>query len=346
MCNIAGYIGNQQAAPVLIEMMKQQEGYCGGYYTGITTLHEGKLYHAKVLGAVDKLLSQTNAIHFPGNVGVIHSRSASGGDWHWGHPFTSEDDTLSVVLNGAKGKYSPLCDASGAARFISELGANFETQTPYCEAVKIYPVLPNGNCVHYSELMCLLTDYYKKQDFLPTHISLEKAFLRLPGEIVSLALQAQDPGTISFAKYNMPMSVARTADEVFLGSFSICFPKDRTYMTLDELPAQSSGAVTLEETKIHRFSSILKIGQMTPDILHDAYDIILNTLEAKGRCTIGMLNEAVRVLWGDLVDLRYPATYSILRKLDDDGKLFVHRETVPGMTPELTAPKFTVSLNA
>ena len=43
MCNISGYIGNQQAAPILIEMLRKQEGFCGGYYTGIVTYHEGKL---------------------------------------------------------------------------------------------------------------------------------------------------------------------------------------------------------------------------------------------------------------------------------------------------------------
>ena len=45
MCNIAGYVGNgkQEAAPILLEMMRAQEGYAGGYYTGIATIHEGKL---------------------------------------------------------------------------------------------------------------------------------------------------------------------------------------------------------------------------------------------------------------------------------------------------------------
>ena len=40
MCNIAGYIGKKNAAPILFEMMKKQEGFGGGYYTGITT-HDG-----------------------------------------------------------------------------------------------------------------------------------------------------------------------------------------------------------------------------------------------------------------------------------------------------------------
>ena len=31
MCNIAGYVGSRQATPILIEMMKKQEGWDAGY---------------------------------------------------------------------------------------------------------------------------------------------------------------------------------------------------------------------------------------------------------------------------------------------------------------------------
>ena len=344
MCNIAGYIGDRPAAPILIEMMKRQEGYCGGYYTGITTLHEGKLYSAKVMGDVETFLEQTRGMTFPGNVGIIHSRSKSGGDWHWGHPFTAPDDSLSLVLNGAKDKFMPLCDDDGAARLLWEVGAVFETETAWSEKLKFYPRLPNGNSVHFSEVLCLLADHYKKEGKLTTWQAVEKAFLRMPGEIVALGLCSRDPGAVAFAKYNMPMSVARTEREVFIGSFSVAFPRDREYLTLDELPSASSGEITLEGTFVHRFKPVLEIGRMTPQILHDAYEAVLQTLREEGACSIGRLNKAVRVLWGEKVDLRYPATYSILRQLEDQGRLEIHRNTVPGAAPGLTAPAFTVSL--
>jgi hypothetical protein len=344
MCNIAGYIGDRPAAPILIEMMKRQEGFCGGYYTGITTLHEGKLYHAKVMGDVETFLEQTGGMEFPGNVGIIHSRSKSGGDWHWGHPFVSPDDSLSLILNGAKDKFMPLCDDDGAARLLWEAGTVFETECPWTEKLKNYPRLPNGSSVHFSEVLCLLADYYKKEGNLPAWQAVEKAFLRMPGEIVALGLYANDPGTVTFAKYNMPMSVARTEREVFIGSFSVAFPKDREYLTLDELPSASSGSITLDGTFVHRFKPVLELGRMTPQILHDAWEAVLQTLREEGPCSIGRLNKAVRVLWGDKVDLRYPATYSILQQLEDQGRLEIHSQRVPGAAPGLTAPAFTVSL--
>ena len=44
MCNIAGYAGNKQAAPILLEMLRKQELYDGDMSTGVATIHEGKLY--------------------------------------------------------------------------------------------------------------------------------------------------------------------------------------------------------------------------------------------------------------------------------------------------------------
>ena len=44
MCNIAGYAGKCAAAPILIEMLRKEEGFDGGFYTGIATVHEGKIH--------------------------------------------------------------------------------------------------------------------------------------------------------------------------------------------------------------------------------------------------------------------------------------------------------------
>ena len=41
MCNIAGYAGNQQAAPILLEMLRKQEPYDGDMSTGVASILEG-----------------------------------------------------------------------------------------------------------------------------------------------------------------------------------------------------------------------------------------------------------------------------------------------------------------
>ena len=349
MCNISGYIGDKRAAPILFEMMKNQEGYCAGYYTGITTLHEGKLFTAKVLGDVSCLLAQTDAINFPGNVGIIHSRSNSGGDWRWSHPFVTADEKLSVCLNGAAGKYATAAKLAEAANYLSDLGVKFFTESEYTDRIKGYPKLKNGNYVHTSEVIAQLAHHHlTKNPNMPSYLALEAAFLDVPKEAVVLSVCADEPGAISYAKMNMPMAIARTENEVFLSSFSICFPKDREYVSLDELPQESSGKITLDALEMHRFKSPKPMGRMTPSMMHDAYDIIIKTLEENGECGIGTLNQAVRVMWGDDVDLRYLATYAVLQDLSDKGKIRTVKRMVSGPSeandPNMKVPSFTLVL--
>lgn len=345
MCNIAGYIGDRPAAPVLVDMMRNQEGFCGGYYTGIVTLHEGRLYCAKVMGDVDRLLDRTDALQLPGTCGLIHSRSKSGGDWRWAHPFTADEGALALVLNGGKVQYEPVCDDTGAARFLWKQGVRFDTECPWAEEIRSFPVLENGNSVHDTELICLLTDWYRKQENLPTDQALEKAFQRVPMEAVALVMHAKDGETISFANYNMPMTVARTEKETFLASFSICLPADRDYISKEVLPHACSGMVTAQQTCIHRFRPVKPIGALTPQIVHAGWESILRLLEESGPCTIGQLNNAVRVLWKDTIDQRYPLTYSILQTLFDMGRLRVVKTVQPGVESPLTAPLFRLELN-
>lgn len=106
MCTIAGYNGSKQAAPILIDMMRRLEGMNSGFYTGIATVHEGKIYYAKVAGDLDALLANTEAASLPGTIGFIHSRTpgkkALGDFAEVAHPFTSETAGQTDALKAPK----------------------------------------------------------------------------------------------------------------------------------------------------------------------------------------------------------------------------------------------------
>ena len=109
MCNIAGYVGSRPAAPILLDMIRNQEGLDGGFYTGIATIHEGRIYYAKLAGDLDRLLALTDAAALPGTVGIAHSRTRSGGGDEWAHPFVGERDgeiRLAYVANGYAGCFA------------------------------------------------------------------------------------------------------------------------------------------------------------------------------------------------------------------------------------------------
>ena len=99
MCVIAGYTGSRRAAPILIEMLKKVEYFDGGLATGIATIHEGKLYSVKIVGNVDDLVKNTDAMNFPGTCGIIHTRPAGGRASH-AHPFVDESGEFAFCENG------------------------------------------------------------------------------------------------------------------------------------------------------------------------------------------------------------------------------------------------------
>ena len=109
MCNIAGYVGSRQAAPILVEMMKKQEGWDAGYYTGLATIDGGHLHMDKVVGDTAQLLKETQVLTFPGNIGIMHGRSRSAGSREWSHPFLGTGGKIAYVANGCRGAYSKKC---------------------------------------------------------------------------------------------------------------------------------------------------------------------------------------------------------------------------------------------
>ena len=99
MCNIAGYAGTKQAAPILINMLKKQQYFDGGMSCGIATIHNGRLYYRKVIGDVDTLVNTTDALYLPGTVGIAHTRP--GGSPHvysYAHPFVNIEETMAVCV--------------------------------------------------------------------------------------------------------------------------------------------------------------------------------------------------------------------------------------------------------
>ena len=318
MCNISGYIGNKRAAPILLEMLKKQAGFCGGYYTGITTIYNGKLYTAKVIGDVDRLIETTDAMNFPGNIGIIHSRSESGGDVHWAHPFNSNDNKISTVFNGALGKYVCIDPHDALVNAVNDIGATFESAVD--SKIGTYPVLKDGRCVQVSECLFHLTMYEMVTKNLATHKGLQNALLTYPSEIVGLGVCLDEPDRIAFVNHNMPMFVGTTTEEVFLGSMALCFPTDRDYIGIEQIPHSSSGEVYLNKIVIERFVQPLKIGKITPDLIIKAKQVMLEVLKTNGKpCTIGDFNKQVKLLFGDLIDQRYPVVYEILREMLDNG---------------------------
>lgn len=109
MCGIVGYIGKNEAAPVLIDGLKRLE-YRGYDSAGVTIYEEGKLNTRKMLGRLVKIEESLKAEPIMGSLGIGHTRWATHGrpsDSN-AHPHQDCSKKFSVVHNGIIENYISL----------------------------------------------------------------------------------------------------------------------------------------------------------------------------------------------------------------------------------------------
>lgn len=328
MCNIAGYIGKKQAAPILIEMMKRQEGFGGGYYTGISTQHQGKLYSTKVIGDIKNFLDETDGIHFPGTTGFIHSRSNSGGDVEWGHPFLSSDKSVSYIANGSAGSYLTEDIKSNRNETAVELekkGYIFASKSP--ETIGNYPVLPDNSSIHMSDLMCQYITYLMDNGMY-TDQAMSEAFSKLPSEVVGLILRNNIAGRIFVSRINQPMMIGISDDgDTYLATTAIAFPEDVNFKTIELLPHSTTCEVYEGGYKVSTHPiKVHNVADITPYLWHYAYARLEEILSDKkdSPLPIGEIINACIDLWPEgKVRQGAPLIYEILRSFKNEDRLGV-----------------------
>jgi len=338
MCNIAGYVGNRPAAPILLEMMKKEEGFAGGYYTGIATVHKGRLHWRKVIGTVKDLLEQTDAASLPGTIGIIHSRSKSGGDVEWGHPFVEPNEEFAYVANGSVGWFGNTEYLSEVSARLYNAGWKFRSANP---DLPHYPTCAPGQHVHVSETMCFLIDECRKNG-MDDRAAMEKVFCDYPAEIVGLVVDAAKPDHITAARINMPMMVGKTDDGTYLASTAIAFPDDVNFKTVYPVPVNSSARVYADRTEIVPFaappapiSSLIPWDKAVPAVLELLRD---------GPAKLGPIIRSIKPFFeGDV----FPAdhtSYEILRLLKAKGRIGFTIVDDEGVTPDIPHQSFYAKL--
>lgn len=124
MCGIVGYIGEQEAAPVLLDGLSKLE-YRGYDSAGIAVFDGERIAMEKVMGRLKVLEELThNGATMPGHAGIGHTRWATHGspsDTN-AHPHFNSEHSIVVVHNGIIENYGKLkkkLEAKGYA-FVSE----------------------------------------------------------------------------------------------------------------------------------------------------------------------------------------------------------------------------------
>lgn len=344
MCNVAGYSGTKQAAPILIEMLRKEEGIDSGYYTGIATMHEGKIYTAKVVGDLQCLLEQTDAASLPGTVGIIHSRTPGDAGWTWSHPFTCEREgeiQTAFLCNGTVGCYKP--QEPGYIAIAEGLIADgYEMKSAIPTNGKKWTLTDNSTRVHLTDVMCQLISRRIDRG-ADTVTALEESYCEMPIENIGLLLSKSLPDTISWVRLNFPLFRGTSDHGTYLATTPLVFPEDAYEPHL--MPTMSAGTLTKDTFTCKRFDAPpAKVAPITPQIRSAAYTAVCEVL-SEGHKTYGDACRAVKPMFAPADCLQTGAVvYDILYDLSRQGRLKMEREYLPGVFEGMKAPKIYMSL--
>ncbi len=192
MCGIVGYIGNRQAAPILLDGLSKLE-YRGYDSAGIAVYNGEKIDMIKARGRLKVLgeLSHGGEI-LPGTVGIGHTRWATHGspsDKN-AHPHFNKDNSIVVVHNGIIENYLKL------KKKLERKGYEFISETD-------------------TEVIAHLLDYYYTGNPLQ---AVTKIMHRMEGSYALGIIFRDHPDEVYAVRKDSPLIVGHTADGSIIAS--------------------------------------------------------------------------------------------------------------------------------
>ena len=194
MCGIVGYVGREQAVPILLQGLKRLE-YRGYDSSGLAVLtpQNGRVILRKAQGKIHNLEELINSQPPPSNyAGIAHTRWATHGAPNRvnAHPHADCRGKILVVHNGIIENYQTLKDN------LREKGHKFVSETD-------------------TEIIAHLIEEYDKGDFLKAVL---KAILQLKGAFALGVISTDHPETLIAARAGSPLIVGLGKGENFIAS--------------------------------------------------------------------------------------------------------------------------------
>ena len=191
MCGIVGYIGQQQATPIIIDGLRRLE-YRGYDSAGIATLNGGKVEIRRAEGKLSNLeqLLQTRPV--TGSRGIGHTRWATHGRPSEinAHPHVAGG--VVVVHNGIIENYLALKER------LRSLGHSFSSETD-------------------TEIIAHLIEEHRKAG-ISLELAVRRALAEVRGAYAVAVICEQEPDTLIAAKLGSPLVVGQGEGEFFVAS--------------------------------------------------------------------------------------------------------------------------------
>ncbi|HSQ12734.1 MAG TPA: glutamine--fructose-6-phosphate transaminase (isomerizing), partial [Candidatus Deferrimicrobium sp.] len=191
MCGIVGYIGQRDAAPLILESLRKLE-YRGYDSAGIAVLHDSRVSVRRAEGKLNNLAATLERQPMTGTIGIGHTRWATHGrpSENNAHPHSAGD--IVVVHNGIIENYLEL------KQQLIKRGTHFTSETD-------------------SEIVAHLVaeKVARGVDFL---VAVQRTLREIQGSYALLFLNRRDPTRMIVAKNSTPIVIGAGDGEMFIAS--------------------------------------------------------------------------------------------------------------------------------
>jgi len=236
MCGIVGYVGNQDAVPILLGGLAKLE-YRGYDSSGVAVMQGDRIAVRRSVGKLVNLQHSLKENELKGTIGIGHTRWATHGkpSEQNAHPHRSKGCVL--VHNGIIENYQPL------KQQLARDGYRFESETD-------------------TEVVAHLIDKYL-QGGQGLADAVRAATKDIRGSYALAVISEREPGTLIAARSGCPLVVGRTKDASYVASdvmAMLAHTRDVTYLeegdvavvTQDDIHLTDAGghAVSRKPTKI------------------------------------------------------------------------------------------------
>ncbi len=236
MCGIVGYIGNQQAYPILIKGLHRLEyrGYDSAGVALISDTNNLNIYKSR--GKVNDLENFCESKDVTGRIGIAHTRWATHGEPNDvnAHPHYSSNGKIAIVHNGTIENYNVLKMA------LEKHGCTFRSETD-------------------TEVVVKLIEYIQETNGCSTLEAMREALNQVVGAYAIAVIDIDNPDTILAARKSSPLVIGIGDDETLIASDAtpiIEYTNKVVYLRDDEIAIIKRGEELRVITNDNESSSI------------------------------------------------------------------------------------------
>lgn len=234
MCGIIGYIGKENATPLLLEGLAR-ESYRGYDSSGIVVFEKETTHYMRAVGKLEKLGEMVAGAPFSGNIGLGHNRWATHGGvtQENAHPHTDCKDDLFLVHNGIIENYAVLKEK------LEKKGHRFTSQTD-------------------TEVLPHLIEHFFKGNL---EQAVRAALKLVRGAYGIAVISKQDPGKIVVAKLSSPLVLSINGSGGFAASDPAALLSHSNKMVF--LDDREIGVITPDKFSVTDLQDHLKVKEVT-----------------------------------------------------------------------------------